>query len=54
MTILTEELPGIDIVGRGAYTFTSYPTSTDTNGHKWGIFLEQVVLRPQLLVKQRV
>ena len=30
--------PGIDIVGRGAYTFTAYPTSTDTNGHKWGDF----------------
>ena len=30
--------PGIDIVGRGAYTFTAYPTSTDTNGHKWGNF----------------
>ena len=30
--------PGIDIVGRGAYTFTAYPTSTDTNGYKWGNF----------------
>ena len=30
--------PGIDIVGRGAYTFTAYPSSTDTNGHKWGDF----------------
>ena len=30
--------PGIDIVGRGAYTFTASPTSTDTNGHKWGNF----------------
>ena len=30
--------PGIDIVGRGAYTFSAYPTSTDTNGHKWGNF----------------
>ena len=30
--------PGIDIVGRGAYTYTAYPTSTDTNGYKWGNF----------------
>ena len=30
--------PGIDIVGRGAYTFSAYPSSTDTNGHKWGDF----------------
>ena len=30
--------PGIDIVGRGEYTFTAYPTSTDTNGYKWGNF----------------
>ena len=30
--------PGIDIVGRGAYTFTAYPSSTDSNGHKWGDF----------------
>ena len=34
----TNRGPGIDIVGRGAYTFTSYPTSTDTNGYKWGNF----------------
>ena len=30
--------PGIDIVGRGAYTFTAYPEGTDSNGHKWGNF----------------
>lgn len=30
--------PGIDIVGRGANTFSAYPTSTDTNGKKWGDF----------------
>ena len=30
--------PGIDIVGRGAYTFTAEPSSTDSNGHKWGNF----------------
>ena len=30
--------PGIDIVGRGAYTFSAYPSNTDTNGHKWGDF----------------
>ena len=30
--------PGIDIVGRGAYTFTAYPTSTDSNDFKWGNF----------------
>ena len=34
----TNRGPGVDIVGRGAYTFTSYPTSTDTNGYKWGNF----------------
>ena len=34
----TNRGPGIDIVGRGSYTFTSYPTSTDTNGYKWGNF----------------
>ena len=34
----TNRGPGIDIVGRGAYTFTSYPSSTDTNGYKWGNF----------------
>ena len=30
--------PGIDIVGRGANTFSAYPTSTDTNGKQWGDF----------------
>ena len=30
--------PGIDIVGRGSYTFSAYPVSTDTNGYKWGNF----------------
>ena len=30
--------PGIDIVGRGAYTFTAYPEGTDSNGYKWGNF----------------
>ena len=30
--------PGIDIVGRGAYTYTAYPTGTDSNGYKWGNF----------------
>ena len=34
----TNRGPGIDIVGRGAYTFTSYPTSTDTNNYTWGNF----------------
>ena len=34
----TNRGPGIDIVGRGSYTFTSYPSSTDTNGYKWGNF----------------
>ena len=30
--------PGIDIIGRGANTFSAYPTTADTNGHKWGNF----------------
>ena len=30
--------PGIDIIGRGASTFSAYPTTADTNGHKWGNF----------------
>ena len=30
--------PGIDITGLGAETYTSYPTTTDSNGHKWGFF----------------
>ena len=30
--------PGVDIVGRGAWTFTSSPNSTDSNGYKWGNF----------------
>ena len=34
----TNRGPGIDIVGRGEFTFTAYPTSTDTNGYKWGNF----------------
>ena len=34
----TNRGPGIDIVGRGAYTFTAYPLSTDSNGFKWGNF----------------
>ena len=34
----TNRGPGIDIVGRGSYTFTSKPSSTDTNGYKWGNF----------------
>ena len=34
----TNRGPGIDIVGRGAYTFTAYPSSTDSNGFKWGNF----------------
>ena len=34
----TNRGPGIDIVGRGGYTFTAYQTSTDTNGYKWGNF----------------
>ena len=34
----TNRGPGIDIVGRGTYTFTAYPTLTDTNGYKWGNF----------------
>ena len=35
----TNRGPGIDIVGRGTYTFTAYQgTSTDTNGFKWGNF----------------
>ena len=34
----TNRGPGIDIVGRGSYTFTSYPSSTDTNNYTWGNF----------------
>jgi len=34
----TNRGPGIDIVGRGTYTFTAYPNSTDSNGYKWGNF----------------
>ena len=34
----TNRGPGIDIVGRGEYTFTAYPSSTDSNGFKWGNF----------------
>ena len=34
----TNRGPGIDIIGRGGHTFSAYPTSTDTNGHKWGNF----------------
>ena len=30
--------PGIDIVGRGANTFSAKPTNTDTNGKQWGDF----------------
>lgn len=30
--------PGVDIVGRGAWTFTSKPGTTDSNGYKWGNF----------------
>jgi len=30
--------PGIDITGLGVETYTSYPTVTDSNGHKWGFF----------------
>mgnify|MGYP006228646397 FL=1 len=29
---------GIDIVGRGGYTFTAKQSSTDINGFKWGNF----------------
>ena len=30
--------PGIDIVGMGASTYTSYPSSTFGGGYKWGMF----------------
>ena len=34
----TNRGPGIDIVGRGGYTFTAKQSSTDINGFKWGNF----------------
>lgn len=30
--------PGIDIVGLGAQTWTAYPSSTYSDGNKWGMF----------------
>jgi len=30
--------PGVDIVGMGASTYTSYPSSTFGGGYKWGMF----------------
>jgi len=30
--------PGVDIVGMGANTFTSYPNTTFGGGYKWGMF----------------
>ena len=29
---------GIDIVGLGAYTWTAYPSSSYSGGHRWGMF----------------
>jgi len=34
----TNRGPGIDIIGLGENTWTSYPISTYADGHKWGMF----------------
>ena len=43
--------PGIDIVGRGAHTFSAYPSDADSNGKQWGDFSGTSCATPSVVGK---